>query len=90
MTDKVTAGHALGGHQYNLMYGMFLFPLRHEKIKMLEIGLGCNMHNGVGLSVPLWRASWPLSWSENSATRWIRESWIPPFIATTLSALAPV
>ena len=59
VTDKVTAGHALGGHQYNLMYGMFLFPLRHEKIKMLEIGLGCGMLYGPGASALLWRALLP-------------------------------
>lgn len=59
VTDKVTAGHALGGHQYNLMYGMFLYPLRGEEIKMLEIGLGCGMKYGAGASALLWREMLP-------------------------------
>ena len=59
VTDKVTAGHALGGHAYNLMYGMFLHPLRHKSLKMLEIGLGCGMTYGAGASAHLWRTLLP-------------------------------
>ena len=61
VTDKVTAGHAMGGHAYNLMYGMFLYPLHGETIKMLEIGLGCGMNYGPGASALLWRSLLPLA-----------------------------
>jgi len=36
-TDKVTT------HSYQNMYEKYLPDLRHKKIKMLEIGLGCDM-----------------------------------------------
>lgn len=36
-TDKVTE------HSYHDMYDKYLPALRHQKIKMLEIGLGCDM-----------------------------------------------
>lgn len=36
-TDKVTA------HHYEQMYERYLPALRHKRIKMLEIGLGCDM-----------------------------------------------
>lgn len=36
-TDKVT------DHQYHYMYDKYLPAIRNEKIKMLEIGLGCDM-----------------------------------------------
>ena len=52
--DKLHNGRD-GKHAYEHMYAEHLGPLRHEPIKFLEIGLGCNMHNGVGLSVPIWR-----------------------------------
>lgn len=54
-TDKVT------DHKYHIMYGMFLLPMKmrynklSKKIKFLEIGLGCNMEYGPGVSVTLWK-----------------------------------
>lgn len=36
-TDKVTT------HHYENMYERYLPALRHKRIKMLEIGLGCDM-----------------------------------------------
>jgi hypothetical protein len=36
-TDKVTT------HKYQFMYEKYLNPLQGKKLKMLEIGLGCNM-----------------------------------------------
>lgn len=38
-TDKVMKGD----HSYHEMYEKYLPALRYKKIKMLEIGLGCNM-----------------------------------------------
>jgi hypothetical protein len=36
-TDKVT------DHHYQFMYEKYLAPIRDESLKMLEIGLGCDM-----------------------------------------------
>merc|ERR1711862_498168 len=51
ITDKVTT------HSYHLMYGMFLLPFykKKPKMKMLEIGLGCDMNYGPGASVQVWK-----------------------------------
>ena len=59
-TDKVTYPQMAGGHQYHIMYGLFLVPLVHRvghsrPAKMLEIGLGCGMKYGAGASALLWR-----------------------------------
>jgi hypothetical protein len=58
-TDKVTYPQMAGGHQYHIMYGMFLLPMLHRvghrPAKMLEIGLGCGMKYGAGASALLWR-----------------------------------
>jgi len=58
-TDKVTYPQMAGGHQYHIMYGMFLLPMihrvGHRPAKMLEIGLGCGMKYGAGASALLWR-----------------------------------
>ena len=59
-TDKVTYPQMAGGHQYHIMYGLFLVPLVHRvghsrPAKMLEIGLGCGMNYGAGASALLWR-----------------------------------
>eukprot|EP01035_Chromulina_nebulosa_P033749 gene33749-45199_t len=54
-TDKVTA------HSFSEMYGLYLLPYiraQHrdgKKIKFLEIGLGCKMGYGPGVSVKLWK-----------------------------------
>jgi hypothetical protein len=36
------------------MYQKYLEPLRDQKLKMLEIGLGCNMNYGPGASYYTW------------------------------------
>ncbi|KAL9185705.1 hypothetical protein ACHAXT_003482 [Thalassiosira profunda] len=55
ITDKVTT------HRYHPMYGQFLLPYYHRKpsMKMLEIGLGCDMNYEPGASVALWRKLFP-------------------------------
>ena len=50
-TDKVTV------HSYHEMYEKYLPPLRNKKIKMLEIGLGCDMVSISPLSSPESRKS---------------------------------
>ena len=54
-TDKVTT------HTYEIMYGTNLLPYYylHPEMKMLEIGLGCNMKYGPGASVNLWKLLFP-------------------------------
>ncbi|KAM4058029.1 methyltransferase [Hirsutella rhossiliensis] len=47
-TDKVTT------HSYQHMYEKYLLPLRSLPLKMLEIGLGCNMDYGPGASYYTW------------------------------------
>lgn len=48
VTDKVKP------HKYQQMYGLFILPLLHQAkrtnstIKLLEIGLGCDMTYGPG------------------------------------------
>lgn len=55
-TDKVSA------HTYQIMYGIFLVPMAqkfkedgNEKLRILEIGMGCNMFYGPGKSVAVWK-----------------------------------
>ncbi|CAG8972746.1 hypothetical protein HYALB_00006837 [Hymenoscyphus albidus] len=52
-TDKVT------GHNYHYMYEKYMEPIRDRKIKMLEIGLGCNMNYGPGMSYHTWLEFFP-------------------------------
>ncbi|PVH73791.1 hypothetical protein DL98DRAFT_606296 [Cadophora sp. DSE1049] len=47
-TDKVNP------HHYNYMYEKYLDPIRDQPLKMLEIGLGCNMAYGPGKSYYTW------------------------------------
>ena len=43
-------------HTYETMYGLFLAPLQSQpRVKMLEVGLGCDMTYGPGASASLWR-----------------------------------
>ena len=58
VTDKVGLSSQ---HTYHNMYGMFLLPYAANKpnMKMLEIGLGCNMNYGPGASVALWKKLFP-------------------------------
>ena len=63
-TDKVR------DHAYEISYGSFVLPLsatRGRPLKMLEIGLGCNMAYGPGASVRLWKTLLP------NATLWEAE-----------------
>lgn len=55
VTDKVTT------HRYQIMYGKFLLPYYHQhpNMKMLEIGLGCDMGYGPGASVNLYKKLFP-------------------------------
>ena len=46
-------------HQYHRVYPRFLEPIRNTRLKMLEIGLGCDMTYGPGHSVALWKAYLP-------------------------------
>jgi hypothetical protein len=49
-------------HQYQLMYGTFLLPLKDTvKLKIFEIGLGCDMTYGSGASVQIWASLFPLA-----------------------------
>lgn len=56
VSDKVLGAlNKVLGHSYHRMYGMFLSPLRNLPIKMMEVGLGCYLHdNTPGLSLGLW------------------------------------
>lgn len=47
-TDKVTT------HQYQFMYDKYLSSIRDDQLKVLEIGLGCNMDYGPGASYYTW------------------------------------
>ncbi|KAF5004557.1 hypothetical protein FDECE_8947 [Fusarium decemcellulare] len=49
--------HGLGkviAHKYQDMYERHLRPLQGKPVKMLEIGLGCNMASGPGASYHAW------------------------------------
>lgn len=52
-TDKVT------DHHYWYMYEKYLEPVREKKLKMLEIGLGCDMNYGPGKSYYTWLDYFP-------------------------------
>lgn len=54
VSDKFTS------HSYQIMYGQFITQLRDRgNIKMLEIGLGCDMNYSPGASAKLWRLLLP-------------------------------
>ena len=57
VTDKVTS------HSFQFMYGKFLLPYYYQNpsMKMLEIGLGCDMRYGPGASTALWKQLFPLA-----------------------------
>jgi len=54
-TDKITT------HSFYTMYGRYLLPYYQRKpnMKMLEIGLGCDMNYEPGASVALWKKLFP-------------------------------
>lgn len=55
VSDKVTT------HTYEIMYGQYLLPYyrKNPKMKMLEIGLGCDMSYGPGASVAIFKKLFP-------------------------------
>jgi hypothetical protein len=55
VSDKVTT------HTYQIMYGQYLLPYyrKNPKMKMLEIGLGCDMVYGPGASVAIHKKLFP-------------------------------
>jgi hypothetical protein len=88
-SDKVTLPpgiypQTLGTHSYQWAYERYLRPRRCEKMKVLEIGLGCNMpysqtHGSVeGRSVQLWLSFLPKSsigifeFDKVCATNWFK------------------
>ena len=48
-TDKVNP------HHYHWAYDKYLTPIRHSRVKFLEIGLGCDMAYGAGRSAQVWK-----------------------------------
>lgn len=46
-------------HSYQTLYERYLDPLRNNPLRMLEIGLGCNMPQGPGASIGLWKRYLP-------------------------------
>lgn len=52
-TDKVTT------HQYWFMYDKHFPAIRERRVKMLEIGLGCDMSYGPGKSYYTWLEYFP-------------------------------
>ena len=79
VTDKVEA------HEYHIMYGVFLLPLRQapHPVKILEIGLGCDMHYEPGASASLWPKLLPKAeiWMAEHDAACVQESvkrgWLP-------------
>ena len=86
-TDKVGSyGVAKGAqrkasssmHSYYIAYSRYLTPLRHQPIKFLEVGLGCNMHLGPGMSLSLWQSFfthqsfelWMAEYNKECAQKW--------------------
>lgn len=69
-TDKVTV------HRYHHMYEKYLEPLRDQPLKMLEIGLGCDMSYGPGASYHTWLEYLPnvdlyyIEYDAACATKW--------------------
>lgn len=58
VTDKISV------HTYEGMYSSYFeanSARRYQKLKILEIGLGCNMNYGPGASAKLWKEYFPNS-----------------------------
>jgi hypothetical protein len=55
-TDKMNQKEP---HTYQYVYGKYLFPARYRPVKLLEIGLGCDMAYGPGKSMELWMEIMP-------------------------------
>eukprot|EP00756_Hemistasia_phaeocysticola_P053988 Hpha_TRINITY_DN29936_c0_g1::TRINITY_DN29936_c0_g1_i1::g.131923::m.131923 len=54
--QRIKGTDKLHPHDYGPMYSKYLAPLSGRNVRMLEIGLGCNMPYGPGHSAVLWRA----------------------------------
>ena len=73
-TDKVTT------HSYHKMYQKYLAPIRNQPLKMLEIGLGCDMNYGPGKSYYTWLEYLPhvdlyfIEYDANCARKWSKET----------------
>lgn len=73
-TDKVDP------HHYERMYGDKFEPLRNRKLKMLEIGLGCDQRYGPGASYYTWLAYFPhvdlyfIEYDAKCALKWVNET----------------
>ncbi len=69
--DKVTR------HSYQTMYGRFLLPYYYSNptMKMLEIGLVCNMKYGPGASVKLYKTLFPQAelWEAEYVERCVKQ-----------------
>lgn len=46
-------------HKLYTLYGLYLGPIRFNKLNILEIGLGCDMSYGPGKSLDVWREYLP-------------------------------
>jgi hypothetical protein len=42
-------------HRYQFVYSMMAMHLRDRHVRVLEIGLGCGMYYGPGVSIPFWK-----------------------------------
>jgi len=69
-TDKVTT------HHYWFMYDKYLPIVREKRVKMLEIGLGCDMYYGPGKSYYTWLEYFPnvdlyyMEYDADCAAKW--------------------
>ncbi|CAL8463645.1 g3179 [Coccomyxa elongata] len=70
--EEVQSDKSNRGSSYHYIYSKYLSPVRREPMRLLEIGMGCSMHNGVeGMhSLSLWRkylTNTKVSYVENDA-----------------------
>ena len=74
VTDKVTA------HGYEAIYDIYLMPT-DEKIKLLEIGLGCDMGYGPGASATIWPRLFPNGdiWFAELDEECVKHYWNPSY-----------
>jgi hypothetical protein len=69
ISDKVSR------HHYHYLFNELITPTS-KKIKLLEIGLGCNMNYGPGASAQIWRQMFPnadiyfVEYDENCVRKW--------------------
>eukprot|EP01065_Artemidia_motanka_P017000 TRINITY_DN20572_c0_g1_i1.p1 TRINITY_DN20572_c0_g1~~TRINITY_DN20572_c0_g1_i1.p1 ORF type:complete len:386 (+),score=76.17 TRINITY_DN20572_c0_g1_i1:73-1158(+) len=56
LTKRINGTDKVLPHRYDAMYSKYVTPMSGGAVRMLEIGLGCNMPHGPGHSAVLWRA----------------------------------